>query len=185
MYTHHIILDLDNTLISAIEWKDRGKIPEEAFFHLNYKIMGRDFIIFARPNLEQFLDGIFANKNFKVSIWSAATKSYIAFIVKHFILTKPSRKLEYIFTDYHCTISDSISSKKCQKDLRLLISHFKLPDESLEKLILIDDNFKDNLEHQTPQVRYVHIKRWDVLSDKHYSDDTELSYTLQQLLSFT
>mgnify|MGYP003334631673 FL=1 len=92
----NVILDLDQTLISS-ETKsefDKKKFGEKMknFYH---KDLDDLYIVFARPHLDGFLDYLF--DNFNVSVWTAASKSYALFIIENFILTKPERKLDFVF----------------------------------------------------------------------------------------
>ena len=69
---HNIILDLDETLISAIEvqeMKSDKKMTEN--YKLRHKLfkchrMDNEYIITERPGVQEFLDFIF--KNFNVSV---------------------------------------------------------------------------------------------------------------------
>ena len=96
----NIILDLDQTLIYSDLIKDFKPSPKmEKFF---YKNLDKDYITFARPHLQAFLDYIF--KKYNVAIWTAANKPYAIAIINKFILIKPGRKLEFFYSD-HCTLS--------------------------------------------------------------------------------
>lgn len=69
------------------------------------------YIVFQRPHLQEFLDFLFSN--FKVSVWSAASKDYVLFIINNIILkNKPTRQLEWIFFDEHCSISKKIGLQR-------------------------------------------------------------------------
>jgi TFIIF-interacting CTD phosphatase-like protein len=89
----------------------------------NFNVMGEDieedisasqnflYLVFSRPHLQEFLDYLFAN--FKVSVWSAASKPYVLFIVNNIIYRNhPERKLEWIFFDEQCDISKRIGLQK-------------------------------------------------------------------------
>ena len=93
------------------------------------------YIIFERPHLQEFLDFIF--ENYDVSIWTAATKDYALFIIDKIILTKPNRKLDYIFFSYHCNISKKI--KKSSKDLSMLWDIYKIVGYNKNNTIILDD----------------------------------------------
>jgi TFIIF-interacting CTD phosphatase-like protein len=134
----NILLDLDETLINSIypsEFDFESKVEKAKKF--TFYDMDKDYIIFERPNLQEFLDYLF--KNFKVSIWTAASKSYALFIIDKIILgNNPDRKLEYIFFDYHCGISkkNSDSSKK----LDMLWDYFEIKGMNEDNTIIFDDN---------------------------------------------
>lgn len=133
----NVILDLDQTLISAEElgsfdFKKYSKKMQD----FDAKMMEDLYIVFARPYLEPFLDFLF--ENFNVSIWTAATKSYALFIINNFIKTKPGRKIDFIFFSYHCDYS--VKCKKGLKNLSILWDEFGLKGYSKQNTIIIDDN---------------------------------------------
>jgi TFIIF-interacting CTD phosphatase-like protein len=133
----NIFLDLDNTLISSeiIETKSIGHIKNKAA-NFECKNMDNYFLICARPYLQPFLDFLF--KNFKVNIWTAASKDYAMFIIDEFILKKdPTRKIHLILYDYHCKISQKIF--KTPKKLEVLWSKWKLYEYDYSNTIIIDD----------------------------------------------
>lgn len=69
------------------------------------------YIVFERPHLQEFLDFLFSN--FKVSVWSAATKDYVLFVINNIIYRDhPERKLEWIFFDEHCSTSKKLGLQK-------------------------------------------------------------------------
>ena len=103
MKIRNVILDIDETLISSVEVDeyhqnkeklDAKKVPHSIFEDYYY--------VFERPGVQEFLDYLFANYN--VLIWTAAHKDYALHIIRKVILTKPERKLDYIFFTYHCKI---------------------------------------------------------------------------------
>lgn len=130
----NILLDLDQTLIFSEELCKFRPSPKMKQF--NYKQMDNSYITFARPHLQEFLDYIF--KNFRVAIWTAASKSYANFIIDNFILIKPGRKLDFVFYSYHCNLSTS--SGNGLKGLNMLWEKFKLNGYNKSNTIIIDDN---------------------------------------------
>jgi NLI interacting factor-like phosphatase len=134
----NVILDLDNTLISAelietFPFHENGIRDKAELFDI-HDIDGY-YIVFERPNLQEFLDWLFANYN--VSIWTAASKDYALFIVDHIVL-RNKRHLDYIFFDYHCGISKKLFQQKT-KDLQLLINIFGLDGYTMDNTVIIDD----------------------------------------------
>ena len=128
-----IVLDLDATLISAQscstfnEKKEAKKKSKFKFFKMdNY------YIVFARPNLQIFLDYIF--KNFRVAVWTAASQLYALSVIENFILSSPGRRLDFVMFDYHN--EHSISNGKGTKDLSLLKSFYGL---DFNDVIILDD----------------------------------------------
>ena len=163
----NVILDLDNTLISAealtdFPFSEHG-IREKA---LKFPIHDMDgyYIIFERPYLQSFLDHLFTNYN--VSIWTAATKDYALFIIKHIILKKPNRSLQFIMFSYHCDISKKLF--KNSKDLRLIWNIFKLPGFTSENSLIIDDLQE---VYDTQPQNAIHIKAFEILEQNSEADD--------------
>jgi hypothetical protein len=70
----NVVLDLDQTLVSAEDWntQDFKKYKKKAK-KFQFHDMDGYYIVFERPNLQSFLDYLFAN--FNVSVWTAASKA--------------------------------------------------------------------------------------------------------------
>src|SRR5579872_2414863 len=104
---YNIILDLDNTIINSLTPKEFKSLPLTDQKRLNTKFksieIDTSFITYERPHLQPFLDFLF--KNFNVSVWTAASKSYMSFIIENIILIKPDRKLDLALFDIHCGVS--------------------------------------------------------------------------------
>lgn len=131
----HVWLDLDNTLISSLKSNELSNcIFDES---KGLKITDSDYTVFARPGLQEFLDYIFSN--YAVSVWTAASKSYAAFIIDNFILIpeKPDRKLRYVLFRYHCKKCNKRTRGKCPKLLSTLKPLF---DISSIRSIIVDDH---------------------------------------------
>ena|SRR5579872_3735587 len=169
----NLILDLDNTIISSIEMYKLSKLGNhsENFEHID---MDTSFRVFKRPYLEEFLDYIF--KNFKVSVFTAASKEYALFIIDNIILTKPNRKLDFIFFDHHVDISER--KKKHPKYLELLWKFYKFPGYNKENTFIIDDN---TLVHEKQLKNVVKAKYFDVSTKKHSVGDTFLKDVIKEL----
>jgi TFIIF-interacting CTD phosphatase-like protein len=138
MKSENVILDLDNTLISAeaiedFPWKMEG-IRDKA---IQFPIHDMDgyYIIFERPYLQTFLDWLFENYN--VSIWTAASKDYALFIIDKVVLTTASRKLDHILFSYHC--DQSRKKYEYAKKLDLIFDEFKIEGYSSNNTLIIDD----------------------------------------------
>ncbi len=127
----NLILDLDNTLISSQEYNTFQKNNKMEKFI--YTVMDTEYIVFHRPHLDTFLDFVF--KNFNVSVWTAGTKDYALFIIKHIILSKKNRKLDYILSRFNCNESEFKFGEI--KDLNMF--HFD-KNYNKENTIIIDDN---------------------------------------------
>ena len=149
----NILLDLDQTLIFSEDLSKFRPSPKTRLF--DYKKLDNSYITFARPHLQEFLDYIF--KNFRVAVWTAASKGYAKFIVDNFILIKPGRKLDFVFYSYHCNLSTN--SGNGLKGLNMLCEKFKLNGYNKKNTIIIDDNHEvkriqiDNCYH-IPEFNY-------------------------------
>lgn len=142
MKKNNIVLDLDQTLIYGEPVKDFNNTFYSKASKFTFHDMDKTYVIFERPNLQDFLDFIF--KNFKVSVWTAASKDYALFVISNVILkNKPERKLEYIFVSYHCRISEKTSKGGYTKDLQLLWNKFNIPNLSFKNTFIIDDYKSD------------------------------------------
>jgi len=129
----HVVLDLDQTLISSEDTNDYDKEKTKKFKSHD---MDGTYMVFERPHLQEFLDYLFSN--FKVSVWTAASKDYAMFIIKEVIQNgRKDRELEWVFFSYHCDISKKLTGKT--KNLKILETEFKLPNYSFEKTLILDD----------------------------------------------
>ena len=131
----NIILDLDNTIINALADSDRKKLSADFSNKFKYRDMIPFFRIYARPHIEEFLDYLFAN--FNVAIMTAAEKDYALFIINNFVLTKPGRKLEFIFFRYQVELSREVYGGV--KDLRILWDLFNVSGFNQQNTIIVDD----------------------------------------------
>lgn len=178
----NIILDLDETLINSIIPQDiihplKGKIFKEKEKYFTYHMMDNDYIVIERPNLQGFLDFLF--KNFNVSVWTAASKSYALFIIKNIILKQnfketQVRKIDYILYDSHC--NQSKNNTNCIKNLDQL---FHLPKYNKDNTLIIDDNdevFKGNTNVNN---KIIHIK-----SFRFYEENSENDSELLNIKNF-
>jgi hypothetical protein len=131
----HILLDLDNTLISSISKEEEKAVLKPRMKLFSWKEMEGYYKIFERPGLQKFLDFLF--ENFNVSVWTAASKSYALFIIDNFILVKPNRRLNYIFFSHHC--KHSKKTKKTQKCIQMLVDEYNL-QEFAKNVYILDDH---------------------------------------------
>lgn len=153
---YNIILDIDNTLLHTIETNKHKKMNING----NYQIIrDKDFVIYLRPGLEEFLNYLFTNYN--VAIWSAGTKDYVDYIVKKVILnnsnTSQDRKIDFVFSLKHCeqSMKMNIKDENCFKNLKYIWSNKSIPVviQYYNKLntLLIDDLY-DNCKNQWDNV---------------------------------
>lgn len=176
----NVFLDLDNTLISAIDKREEKEIDKNDLKKriklLEWKIMkgSPEYKIFARPHLQEFLTDLF--KHFNVSIWTAASKSYALFIIEEFILKKSEkRKLDYVLFNHHCV--KSRKEMKGQKVLAALNVKFNL-NYNLDKTFIIDDN--EEVYASQPN-KCFKIKPFEI-SESSCENDKELKRIMRQLL---
>jgi TFIIF-interacting CTD phosphatase-like protein len=134
---YNIILDLDQTLISAEASEDLNfNKYKEKIKKFRSDDMDGYYMVYSRPYLQEFLD--YAFKNFNVTIWTAASKDYALFIIEKIIINNdPNRKLDFIFFSYHCDLSKK--KKKHSKELCMLWDIHNLPGYSQKNTVIIDD----------------------------------------------
>lgn len=166
----NVILDLDNTLISAIDEEEAELMGLEVLAarqrNLTWLNMEDEFKIFSRPGLQDFLSWLFAN--FNVSVWTAASKTYASFIIQNFVIVgKPERKLDYVLFSHHC--HESNRSRKFQKSLSMMSDIFPLGYD-ITNTYIIDDN-KEVFEAQPKMC--IRVKPFDVQKSS-CEKDTEL-----------
>ena len=162
----NIILDIDETLLSAIPTEDIDfeKIKNKAN-KVKYEPMEGYYILFLRPHLEKFLDFLF--ENFNVSIWTAASKDYALYVIDKIILNgNPKRKIDYIFFSYHCNASKKL--KKSTKDLSMLWDVYKIKGYNKDNTIIIDD-YKEVYNTQKGNCIFV-VPPFNFLSDNSEND---------------
>lgn len=159
----HILLDLDNTLISSISKEEEEEMLKPRMKLFTWKEMEGYYKIFERPGLQEFLDFLF--ENFNVSVWTAASKSYALFIIENFILVKKNRRLQYIFFSHHCKHSKKI--KRTQKSIEMLVDEYKL--EEFGKNTYILDDHPEVFDAQPNKC--LHIKAFEFTDRKSFEDN--------------
>jgi hypothetical protein len=179
----NVILDLDNTIINALDEKDRMKLTEEMSNKYHYIDYIPFFRIFARPHLETFLEYLFENYN--VAVMTAAEKDYALFIIKNFILTKPDRKLKFIFFRQQVDLAREIYGG--MKKLDIVYDFFKIPGFDRTNTILIDDL---EIAIESNPMNSIRVKPFCVVDEKtrkvNYDEpyDDELLEVISQLESY-
>lgn len=171
----NVVLDLDNTLISAIDAAEQQAMGKTAIAQLQSKFrwenMEDEFMVFERPYLQRFLTWLF--RNFNVSVWTAASKTYASFIVERFV-AGPDRTLDFVLFSDHCKQSQQACN--AHKNLSMMSSIFPTGYNPAETLI-IDDH--DEVYHTQP-ARCIRVQRFDA-TDSRCTQDTELLSVLKQL----
>lgn len=160
-----ILLDLDQTLISAEPTEEMDLKGDHRIKLFDFDNMENYYVVFHRPHLQEFLDVIF--DKFEVSVWTAATKDYALFIIDKILIGDKAekRKLNYIFFLYHCNISEKRS--KGPKDLNMLSEHFGLEFDPKNTFIL-----DDNPDVYDPQKKTcIYAKPFQYKDDDSHKDD--------------
>jgi TFIIF-interacting CTD phosphatase-like protein len=169
----NVILDLDNTLISSLDPKE-FKTHKNNCRGLKYTQMKNYFYIFHRPYLQEFLDYLF--DNFNVSVWTAGTKDYGTFIVKHIILNpqpyeddsvpknRPERVLKLILHSKNCDQSEYLYKTPTPKDLRYI---YNFPGFNENNTFIVDDlqEVKDVNKNNVIQIKYFDAKNSQCVND--------------------
>lgn len=173
----NIILDLDNTLISAIDEREERAIDattlEKRMRLFDWKTMQGEYKIFARPHLQEFLTWLFAH--FNVSVWTAASKSYALFIIDEFVIAgNARRKLDYVLFSHHCR--EAKRTAKGQKVLSMLARTFPLGYD-VDKTFIVDDNAEVYAAQPSKCIR---VKPFDV-SRASCEGDVELKRVMHRL----
>lgn len=141
----NILLDLDQTLISAEKPKEYEKYREDILktvdvnkypFLKDVKNMDNYYQIVSRPGLQEFLTFLF--DSFNVGIQTASSKDYCLFVTEHIVLNGNSnRKLDYILFNYHGFASEKI--KNSPKAMSMFWDEYKLPGYNKDNTVILDD----------------------------------------------
>ena len=172
----NLVLDLDNTLISSISTREMKKIKSIDKRKLQYKDMDSYYRVFYRPHLKEFLD--YAFENFNVTVWTAASRDYAAFIIDNILLntsskntkgtrkkqkTHPTRQLKMFFYDDNCDQSQDMYDKESPKDLKYLY-HFDGYHPC--NTIIIDDLYEVYQANPKQTIRAVYFDAKKEVSEK-------------------
>jgi hypothetical protein len=130
-----LLLDLDSTVLNSLDTHELRSAPKAFQAKFPFQDMKGYYRIFERPHLQTFLDYAFAH--FDVSIFTAADKDYALFIAEKMILTKPERKLRYLFYAYTSVLSENYYNSP--KDLRLLWDVLKVEGLCPCGCVMLDD----------------------------------------------
>ena len=113
-----VVLDLDQTLIHSIPLSESHKpaiqarlkaYAREAGPYLRKSTMPGQYVVYARPGLDEFLDRVMAKCD--VVIFTMASLSYAWWVIRTYILgSKPSQRRKHILavlTEPQCTMSQT------------------------------------------------------------------------------
>lgn len=132
----NIVLDLDETLIHAVDKVNISKIPLKYFSLLKHHLF-ENYIIFERPYLKYFLQELCAK--YTVSVWTAAHEIYAKFVIQNIILPYiPKCDLKFVFAANVC--KDSERATGIGKHLDMLYLFPELGNFKRNNTALIDNN---------------------------------------------
>jgi FMN phosphatase YigB (HAD superfamily) len=126
-----ILLDLDNTLIETQSYFINQKQKEQESFILD----GRKYFVYFRPYLKELFQFLFSN--FKIGIYTSATKSYAINIISSFYnndFISLEQKEKLIKTLLH---RKDLKGKDEIKDLYFASKYHNV---EFNEILLIDDN---------------------------------------------
>jgi NLI interacting factor-like phosphatase len=173
----HIILDLDNTIISAIPYS--ALTEKHRHLPYQYHAFENDFVIFERPGVQRFLDFLFSN--FIVSVWSAGSRDYVNFVVKSVITRDGQRQvprsLYLVLNADHCEISRVAINPSTPKDLKFLWNNNQL-SFSPENTLIIDDL---PAVYSAQPSNCIAIPAFDVETSKGLVEDTVLAKLMDEM----
>ena len=135
MIIDSVVLDLDHTLIYCPD--NVVDVPKNSFHLKSHRVFldGRMHVIFERPFLREFMQGLGSKK---IAVWTAASSDYADFIVHNILVPYllPHQKIEFLWHRTHC--SESTKKYGILKHLELLGAKKTAIDP--KRAILIDDN---------------------------------------------
>ena len=123
-----LVLDVDETLIHSVTKKDAFELTSKP----DFSILDGDYVVFTRPNVEQFLSDI--SKIYDLAIWSSATDDYLAAILTK--ITPKEVEYEFIWGRNRCTERYNSESQKPYHEKHLN----KIKSHSLDKILIVDDS---------------------------------------------
>jgi len=171
----NVLLDLDNTLINTLEEHERAKLPIAFQNKFDFKdMMPYGMRVYGRPGLQEFLDYLF--DNFNVSVFTAAEQEYALFVINNFLLTKPGRKIHYIFFRYHVDLA--LQRFNGTKDLRILFNVFNLPNFYPCNTVIIDD--LEDVHRSNPK-HAIRIASFDVTVNDQVNSESVLDNDLRRV----
>ncbi|AXN77294.1 CDT phosphatase transcription factor [Heliothis virescens ascovirus 3i] len=107
-----VFLDLDNTLICSLRLDSAESEMARNVNGFVPAVIFSDYEVYKRPHLDEFLSYLF--ENFRVGVWTAASKDYAAVITAELILRKyPNRRLEmFLSSDETRTAGEEVGGVK-------------------------------------------------------------------------
>jgi len=136
MRIKHIILDLDETLVHAVPFKELAAAGRAPFGDFKYHVFDQ-YVIFERPHLAEFLRALSAQ--YTISVWTAASESYAHFIVDNILAPLVSRPIPVVLHSAHCQKSRALTGILKHLDI-LYEAPPGAPKYKRGDTILVDDN---------------------------------------------
>jgi hypothetical protein len=176
----NLVLDIDNTLVSAIDQHFNYLINPKlrsSFNHIEmHDNIAGNYYIYERPNLYSFLS--ICSQFFNISIWTFATKEYAYFIAKN--LFPPFIHIEHILSR-----DDTMNAK----------IHYPNKFKALEYLYNLDNNYNntntliidDNDDVKRSNMNNcIQIYPFDLLKNANENKlyDNELFHTFKKILKY-
>jgi len=166
----NIILDLDNTLICAVEMYYYDMHKEEMKFlddNLEHVDMDTSYRIYSRPHMAEFIQ--FLARHFNVSVFTAASKDYALFIIENIIKKAvPDLPIDFIFHSYHTELSYKYYDSP--KDLRLLWDKF--PTSFTPENTFIVDDLPD--VKNANGFNCINVKAFEVVDEEEEDDSAKV-----------
>lgn len=159
-----VVLDLDETLVSAITPHEAVGLPPEV--KRGAVVFGtNELFIFRRPGLREFLSEL--ERKFTIVIWTAGTAEYAKLVNEEIVspcLAKPIPKSR-VFHRKQVELSEAMTEGMFHKDLNI-IGHIIHADPST---IFIIDNRSDVFVQRQPGSA-IQIADWIVTEDPYLHD---------------
>jgi hypothetical protein len=152
-----LILDIDDTLTHTYDSSDRFAIKPKLKHDF---VTSNGYKVYKRPYLDQFLNWAFLN--FRVGIWSAAGKDYVAEVLKNIL--KSNHKLQLIRTHEDCTRKylSTPENRESPKFIEIKRIQKLAKSYNLAKILVLDDRAD------------VHCQNWgNLVKIKPFNPDVE------------
>ena len=137
-----LFLDLDETLLHAVTVDEYNHSRAAYQKYRHHRMPDSDYWILERPGVQRFLDLVATV--FDVSVWTAASQSYAAFIMEHVLQADTTeqghtrRRLRFGFCSYHCDLAREMCGSGTMKDLRFVAK--VVSDCSRDRTVILDDH---------------------------------------------
>lgn len=130
-----LVLDLDKTLIYSTRYVECKEPEDDDGFFEPVKpsdFYNRGMYTYKRPYLDEFL--AFCRTHFDVAVWSAASKSYVDFIVEN--IFGPDYPLVFVHSRDDCAVEWMDDIDILHKDINQVTHH----GYTLDEIVAVDDS---------------------------------------------